>query len=103
MIPAEAIEAAAKSAFRSVRGWGDLGDTHKAAALAQARAALEAAAPHMLANLRLELVELAREFDAAEGGTLAYTAVTEDGRFVMRKNAHDQLMCIVDSHMSSTP
>jgi len=51
----------------------------------------------MLAGLRSELVKLAQEFDAAAGGTLAYTY--NDGRFAMRKNAHDQLMYIVDNNI----
>ena len=50
----------------------------------------------MLAGLRTDLVKLAKEFDTAEGGTLAYTVT--DGRFGMRKNAHDQLMYVLDDH-----
>ena len=62
-----------------------------------ARNALTAAAAPAARALRADLVKLAQEFDAAEGGTLAYTVIVD--RFGMRKNAHDQLMYIVDNHM----
>jgi hypothetical protein len=50
-----------------------------------------------VSDLRAELIRLAQEFDTAVGGALAYT--TTDGRFQMRKNAHDQLMYIVDNYL----
>ena len=111
MIPAEAVEAAAKAAYEVMPvelfgedgpvlwehlGGSILGDSRKHHELDRARAALEAAVPHMLAGLRTDLVKLAKEFDTAEGGTLAYTVT--DGRFGMRKNAHDQLMYVLDDH-----
>lgn len=46
----EAVEAAAAANFGSKRGWADAGDAYKAAARAQARRMLEAAAPYMLAR-----------------------------------------------------
>jgi hypothetical protein len=62
------------------------------------RAALEAAAPYMLAGLHAELVNLAKDFDAAEGGTLAYTSPNG-----LRKNAHDQLMYIAENYLGEQP
>jgi len=85
----------------AVQAWGDweyVPDELRKLFLHDARAALEAAAPHMLAGARAELVKLANEFAGAEGGTLAYTTIL-DGRHVMRKNAHDQLMYILDAHL----
>ena len=89
MIPDEAVEAAARAMLfhdKWPQEWPDL-----------ARAALEAAAPHLMASLRSDLVKLAEEFDAAEGGTVAYT--TAMGPHKMRKNAHDQLMFIVEERL----
>ena len=120
MIPDAAVEAA-KSAVRA-HAHVDLEAEHLIEGIVHA--ILEAAAPHMLshereearlahvdavvnaetvdrlerelAELRSQLVTLAKEFDDAEGGTLAYTA-TNNGQYAMRKNAHDQLMYIVDN------
>lgn len=103
MIPAQAVEAAARAICVEHGEWngdewdqGIARDRMKAKYRKQATKALEAAAPHMLAGLRADLVKLAKEFDTAEGGTLAYTVT--DGRFGMRKNAHDQLMYVLDDH-----
>jgi hypothetical protein len=93
VIPAEAVEAALK-----VSGGTVLTIMNEKA---NVRRILEAAAPHMLADLRAELVKLAKEFDSAEGGTLAYTTII-DG-FGMRKNAHDTLMYVIDNHMNPAP
>ena len=102
MIPDEAIEAAALSSLEwdyGVADWAMVDERTKANYLDKARAALEAAAPHLMAGLRAELARLAQEFDAAEGGTLAYTFT--DGRHAMRKNAHDQLMYIIGDHLGT--
>ena len=108
MIPAQAVDAALSALlpdsdialmvqrYEEHLGGSILGDSRKHHELDRARAALEAAVPHMLAGLRTDLVKLAKEFDTAEGGTLAYTVT--DGRFGMRKNAHDQLMYVLDDH-----
>jgi len=64
------------------------------------RAALEAAAPHLMAGLRSDLVKLAKEFDTVEGGTLAYTTI-HNGQHAMRKNAHDQLMYVIEDYLGA--
>ena len=90
-VPDDAVEAAA-------RAWVSRHAQPGSWTLEQnLRAAIEAAAPHMRRALRADLVKLAQEFDAAEGGTLAYTVIVD--RFGMRKNAHDQLMRIVENHL----
>lgn len=101
MIPAEAVEAAALAVYgdECANLWVDEDPRVKASYLQDAKRALEAAAPHMLVDLRSELVKLAQEFDGAEGGTLAYTIIVD--RFGMRKNAHDQLMYIVANHLQA--
>lgn len=103
MIPAQAVEAAARAIYAEgaycgnceYAGWESCADCRDCCT-----SYAKAAAPHVMAEFRSELVKLAQEFDSAEGGTLAYTAKTDDGRFVMRKNAHDQLMYVIDNHAS---
>jgi hypothetical protein len=66
-------------------GWSELGKSH---AVHQAQLALEAAAPHLMAGLRAELVGLAGELNTA----------TID-QFGIRRNPRDQLMQIVHQHL----
>ena len=62
MIPAEAVEAAARFIVRTVdeRSWEHLMPSHQEWYRDKARAALEAAAPYMLAELERELTEAKR-------------------------------------------
>ena len=118
MIPAEAVEAAAFQLYkidhygnpdawptgeqlakgRSIFDPPPTLDEFKADYMREAKEALEAAAPYMVAGLRVELVNLAKDFDAAEGGTLAYTSPNG-----LRKNAHDQLMYIAENYLGEQP
>jgi hypothetical protein len=95
VIPAEAVEAAANHLYP---GWETSPADWKDHFRRKAAEALETAAPHMLAGLRAELVNLAKDFDAAEGGTLAY--ISPNG---LRKNAHDQLMYIAENCLGEQP
>jgi hypothetical protein len=90
VIPAEAVRAA----FIAIYERNHIGGVGSA----DIRRALEAAAPYMLAALRAELVNLATDFDSAEGGTLAYTSPNG-----LRKNAHDQLMYIAENYLGEQP
>jgi hypothetical protein len=95
VIPAQAVEAAATHLYP---GWETSPADWKDYFRRKATEALEAAAPYMLAGLHAELVTLAKDFDAAEGGTLAYTSPNG-----LRKNAHDQLMYIVENYLGEQP
>ena len=100
MIPDEAVEAAAKAILGvDDETWAlqvpELQERYRE----DARNALMAAAPYVFGGLRADLVKLAQEFDTTEGGTLAYTVIFDRFGTRMRKNAHDQLMHIVENHL----